>query len=349
LIVVPILRAGDNGKAWGAIAHINKMQASPHVMGGILPVPKFNYVPKALGCMKDMASAISMAIERIEGVVDGDVLMSEADRNKPKNPLAILLERIKVCALWGRTVKLQPVRACLMGRPLTVVISFPYRSVAIGIQRAASSRSWSSTQAALSLEGSCLLLFAFASQRPWGRRFAAQAKFREVTMEFAVKHWQWTLELLAEIKAYRMPPDNMLRIVVALLVSVQSEGLTEYLGEDLLGTNKKLARSYPPKDDPQWTQKLWRYCKNNLHIQGHHPRYIIRLMKATAKGFDGMDISMVREMRKLKEALEVCGKQSRSHGRRLPTKRSFVGPMNASAAPSTPLLQRSISLAKGGD
>lgn len=138
-------------------------------------------------------------------------------------------------------------------------------------------------------------------------------------MEFAVKHWQNTLQILAEIKAYRMPPDNMLRIVVALLVSVQSEGLSEFLGEDLLGTNKRLARSYPPKDDPQWTQKLWRYCKNNLHIQGHHPRYIIRLMKATAKGFDAMDISMVKEMRTLKDALEVREKESRSPGRR-PTK-----------------------------
>jgi len=92
---------------------------------------------------------------------------------------------------------------------------------------------------------------------------------------------------------------------------MQSDGLTEFLGEDLLGTNKKLHRSYPPKDDPQWTQKLWRYCKSNLHIQGHHPRYIIRLMKATAKGFDAMDISLVKEMKVLKDALEVRGKQSR--------------------------------------
>jgi len=58
------------------------------------------------------------------------------------------------------------------------------------------------------------------------RGCAAQAKFRDVTMELAVKHWQRTLELLAEIKAYRVPPDNMLRLVVALLVSVQVRTLT---------------------------------------------------------------------------------------------------------------------------
>ena len=125
--MVPILRAGDNGKAWGAIAHINKMevsiqthspantinkppeyiltvvgvlgsviQASTHVMGGILPLPKFNYVPKALGCMKDMASSISLSIENIEGLVGGNIDKTE---RKPKNPLAILLERIKVRVL----------------------------------------------------------------------------------------------------------------------------------------------------------------------------------------------------------------------------------------------------------
>eukprot|EP00241_Pyramimonas_parkeae_P019407 CAMPEP_0114323302 /NCGR_PEP_ID=MMETSP0059-20121206/27784_1 /TAXON_ID=36894 /ORGANISM="Pyramimonas parkeae, Strain CCMP726" /LENGTH=323 /DNA_ID=CAMNT_0001451531 /DNA_START=13 /DNA_END=985 /DNA_ORIENTATION=+ len=84
------------------------------------------------------------------------------------------------------------------------------------------------------------------------------------------------------------PPRVIKTILMVMLISVNTEDMEEHLGEDLLSL---------PEENSEADQLLWSFVRKNINLNSRHPRYIMRLLKDSSKGFTGFhkDVDLLRK------------------------------------------------------